>query len=110
MAADGAVEVEALSSPDRRGVAFGASFPPSPKRQPLGAAPAASVEQAGRAAAGLHPGSTMPAAAVPVAPVTGGGVGVSGRHGQGASSSLLAAALRLQGIGGRSVGLRGSRG
>ena len=77
---DGGVEVEAVGSPDRRGVAFGASYPPSPTRQ------------TGLAARNA-PGAAGAAAADPARQ----------------SSTLLAAALRLQGIGGRSVGLQKSR-
>jgi hypothetical protein len=73
---NGGLEVEAVGSPDRRGIAFGASYPASPKRQP-----------------GLATGAAAGAAA-----------GDPARQ----SSTLLAAALRLQGIGGRSVGLQKS--
>ena len=73
--ADGGVEVQALGSPDRRGVAFGRSYPASPPRLP--------------AASGVL--DTAPA------------------DPSRQSGTLLAAALRLQGIGGRSVGLRSSR-
>ncbi len=73
------MDVLAVGSPDRRGVAFGSSYPASPKRQ-------------------LDVGA--------------GGTGVAGSTDatrQSGGSGLLAAALRLQWIGGRSVGLhRGS--
>ena len=94
-----------MSSPDRRSVAFGTRCPSSPKRQTLGAAAAAPREQAGVLAAGLLPARGVTAAAEATAALAG-----STRHRQGGSGGLLAAALRLQGIGGRSVGLRGSRG
>jgi hypothetical protein len=76
---NGGLKVEAVGSPDRRGVAFGASYPPSPKRQP-----------------GLTAGAAGAAGAAAADPAR-------------QSSTLLAAALRLQGIGGRSVGLQKSR-
>lgn len=84
-AADGgdgaAMEVRAVGSPDRRGVAFGSSYPASPKHQ-------LDVAAAGAAPVGLPAGDPA----------------------RQSGSGLLAAALRLQGIGGRSVGLhRGSR-
>lgn len=94
-----------MSSPDRRGVAFGTSYPSSPKRQTLGPAAAAPRERAGVLTTGLLPESGGAAAAEATAAPPG-----SARHRQGGSGGLLAAALRLQGIGGRSVGLRGSRG
>lgn len=96
------VEVEAVSSPDRRGVAFGSSYPPSPKRQPLRAAAAAPREELMADSGGMEATGAAPA-------LPGSGGSSSGAAGN-PRSSLLAAALRLQGIGGRSVGLRDSRG
>jgi hypothetical protein len=66
------VEVQAVGSPDRRGVAFGTRLPSSPARQPC----------------------RQPAKGGQERPTSSG------------SSSLLEAALRLQGMGGRSVGLQ----
>lgn len=89
---EGGVEVEAVGSPDRQRAAFGRSRPASPTR-----APRALDTGGGGARAGKH--LLPPAAAqAPARPTSSGG------------SSLLAAALRLQGIGGRSVGLPSRRG
>jgi hypothetical protein len=76
------MEVTAVGSPDRQSVVFGRTYAASPN---------------GRAGPGTKAGAAAAAAAAEPA-----------RH--SGSGSLLAAALRLQGIGGRSVGLqRGSR-
>lgn len=94
VAADGCMQVEAVGSPDRLGVAFGCTYPPSPKRTPL-LGSGERVSSSGAATGGSNAGSR---------PATAAGDAV--RHSSG--SSLLAAALRLQGLGGRSVGLRSS--
>lgn len=92
VAADGGMQVQAVGSPDRLGVAFGCTYPPSPKRTPLlGSGGGGGATDTGGSTTGSRPATAARDAVR-----------------QSGGSSLLAAALRLQGLGGRSVGLRGS--
>ncbi|KAL4433246.1 hypothetical protein ABPG77_003294 [Micractinium sp. CCAP 211/92] len=112
-ATDGGLAIEAVGSPDRRGVAFGCNFPPSPTRKAGLAGPAAGVGVS--LAAARQPPSSSAGAAVKgslhLPASTARKVCDSSSNGPSAAApgasarGLLEAAMRIQGIGGRSVGL-----